>query len=367
MEVSNLYKEIPSYLKSTVDSQILKVKSQQTENTLSFLFFTDPHISENSSFADIETLNYINNNLELEFTACCGDNFDNVASKEQHLELAAEYINRIHTEKFFTVKGNHDDNSIQSEGTDNIRYTMLPLEQYSIMFKRLEGTVCFDTINKSGLYYYYDIPEKKVRAIFLNSIDIPYTANKVVPSAWKYSGQSTYAYSNTQLNWLAHTALKLPSSEWKVILFTHINPFNEGMIGADKLAENSSVLLGIVDAFKKGTKYASISQTGDFAHNVSVDYSSKGQGKVIAFFYGHTHSEQVLDREGIKYISTWNDCPRKSASNCNAPIRAIGTISEICLNVVTIDLKKDKIFIAKIGAGEDLTVDLYKDKKGCVK
>lgn len=340
------------------DSKILKAKSLQNEYTLSFIFFTDPHISDTSSFVDIHTINYLSNNLNAEFIACCGDNFDNVASKQSHLDIADKYIKSISFERFFTVKGNHDDNSIQSEGIDNISFTMLPQEQYDIMFKRLEGTVSFDSSNKYGLYYYYDIPKNKIRAIFLNSIDIPYIPDELQTSAWKYSGQSTYAYSNSQLNWLAHTALNLPSNEWKVIFFTHINPFNEGMIGADNLAHNSSTLLGIINAFKNGVKYTSIASSGDFAHNVSIDFSTNGKGQVITFFYGHTHSEQVLFKDGINYISTWNDSPKKSLSNPNAPMRTIGDISELCLNIVTIDSHKNKIFVTKVGAGDDLEIDI---------
>ncbi len=233
---------------------------------------------------------------------------------------------------------------------------MLPEEQYDIMFSNLEGIVNFDPVNKHGLYYFYDIPKYKIRFIFLNSIDIPYIPDTVVPTAWKYSGQSTYAYSNAQLNWLAHTALKLPANEWKVVFFTHVNPFNEGMIGADNLAHNSQVLLGIIDAFQNGSSYNSIPSTGDFAQSISVDFTAQEKGNVIAFFYGHTHSEQVLTRNGIRYISTWNDCPKKSASNPDAPARSIGTTSEICLNVVTIDAEQNKIFLTKFGAGEDMEI-----------
>lgn len=348
--------ELNSNVKTVIDSQISKVKSLQNKNTMSFLFLTDPHISSTSTYTDIAILNYINNNLETQFTACCGDNFDNAPSKKQHLEVAAKFVECLDVEHFFTVKGNHDDNSIQSEGIDNIRHTMLPNEQYDIMFKRLEGKVSFDASNKHGLYYYYDIPNYMIRTIFLNSIDIHYIANTSAPDAWKYSGQSTYAYSDTQLNWLAHTALKLPSDEWSVIFYTHVNPFHEDMIGADSLAHNSSTLLGIINAFKNGTTYSSTSSEEDFPHNIQVDFSSKGN--VIAFFYGHTHSEQVLCKDEIKYISTWNNCPRKSDNNPNAPKREIGTISEFCLNVVTLDLKQDKIYMTKFGVGEDLEIHI---------
>lgn len=344
--------EVSNNVKTTIDNQISKVRHLQNENTISFLFFTDPHISSTSTFTDISILNYISNNLENQFTACCGDNFDNVDSKQQHLELAAKYMECVDVKNFFTVKGNHDDNSIQSEGIDNIRHTMLPDEQYDIMFKHLEDKVVFDESNNHGLYYYYDIPERMVRTIFLNSIDIPYIVDPLSPNAWKYSGQSTYAYSDVQLNWLAHTALKLPTNEWSVIFYTHVNPFLEGMIGADNLAHNSSALLGIMNAFKNGTSYSSSSPMEDFSYNVQVDFSSKGN--IIAFFYGHTHTEQVLCKDGIKYISTWNNCPRKSNSNLNAPTRTIGTLSEFCINVVTLDLKQYKIYMTKFGAGEDL-------------
>lgn len=350
--------KMPIYLKDLVYLQIIKAKELQDEETVSFSFFTDPHIIEASTFADIETLNYINSNMDIKFTACCGDNLDNGITKKIHLATAAKLIDKLEFANYFTVKGNHDDNSIISNGVDNIRYTMMPQEQYNIMFRRIDGIVKFDKLNREGMYYYYDMPEYKIRAIFLNSIDIPYIQNPDNRDAWKYDGQNTYAYSNAQLNWLAHTALKIPNGEWQVMFFTHVNPFPEEMIGADNLVHNGNVMLEIIESFKQGTKYTSMPTTGDFSQSVSVDFSAKGLGTVIAFFYGHTHSEQVLIRNGIKYISTWNDVPRKSLSNPNAPTREIGTTSEICLNIVTVNFNLNKIFITKVGVGNDLIIDI---------
>jgi predicted MPP superfamily phosphohydrolase len=142
----DLSNPIPSCLKSVVDLQIEKAKSLQNDNTLSFLFFTDPHITDASSFTDIKTLNYINYNLNIEFAACCGDNLDNAETKQQHLDTASKLIDSLSIEKFFTVKGNHDDNSIQSEGIDNIKHTMLHKEQYEIMFNyTLENNAMIST------------------------------------------------------------------------------------------------------------------------------------------------------------------------------------------------------------------------------
>lgn len=358
MQIQSYTDKIPDYLKPMVDLQIMKAKGLQGENIMSFTFFTDPHITDSSTFADINTLNYINSNIDIKFTACCGDNLDNANTKKSHLDTARKIIDKLSFDNYFTVKGNHDDNSIISNGVDNIKYTMLPKEQYNIMYGKLDKIVEFDNLNPYGLYYYYDISEFKVRAIFLNSIDIPYIPDEANQNAWKYDGQNIYAYSNSQLNWLAHTALKLPSNEWKVMFFTHINPFAEGMVGADKLPYNSSIMLDIIDSFKSGTSYNSIPNSGDFAQSVSVDFSFQGFGKVIAFFYGHTHSEQVLTRNGIKYISTWNDAPKKSTSNSNAPTREIGTTSEICLNIVTVNFQANKIFMTKLGAGNDITIDI---------
>lgn len=350
--------EVPIYLKKMAKLKISKVKKLQGEKTMSFSFFTDPHITEASTFSDVETLNYLNNNMDIEFTACCGDNLDNGITKEIHLNTAKKLIAKLSFDNYFTVKGNHDDNSIIANSVDNVRYTMMPEEQYDIMFKRLEGIVQFDEANKEGMYYYYDMTEYKVRAIFLNSIDIPYIKNPDNKASWRYDGQNTYGYSNDQLNWLANTALKMPNKEWKVMFFTHVNPFTEGMIGADNLAHNGTVMLEIIDSFKSGIAYNSIPTTGDFGQLVSVDFSLQGSGSVVAFFYGHTHSEQVLTRKGIKYISTWNDAPRKSLSNSDAPTREIGTTSEICLNIVTINFNLNKIFMTKVGVGNDLVIDI---------
>jgi hypothetical protein len=50
--------------------------------------------------------------------------------------------------------------------------------------------------------------------------------------------------------------------------------------------------------------------------------------------------------------------PRKSLSNPKAPTRAIGTTSEICLNIVTVNFNSNKIFITKVGVGDDLIIDI---------
>jgi hypothetical protein len=357
MELKTNMDKIPGYLIKLVDSKITTAKKLQDNNTLTFSFFTDPHIDDKSTLADIKTLNYINNNMNIKFVACCGDNLDNGITKEIHLATATNLISQLCFDNFFTVKGNHDDNSIISNGINNVKYTMTPQEQYNIMFKQLDGIVHFDPSNKEGLYYYYDIPEYKVRAIFLNSIDIPYIKNPENKASWKYDGQNTYSYSNNQLNWLAHTALQLPNNEWQVMFFTHVNPFPEDMVGSDNLVHNGSIMLQIIEAFKNGTSYVSTPSNGDFPQSVAIDFSSKGFGKIIAFFYGHTHSEQVLIRNGITYVSTWNDAPKKSSSNPNAPVRTIGTPSEICINIVTVNFNKNKIFMTKIGAGNDLIID----------
>lgn len=87
--------KIPIYLKKMVDVQITKAKEFQDKETMSFSFFTDPHITETSTFADIETLNYIKNNMDIKFTACCGDNLDNGITKQIHLATAAELIDKL--------------------------------------------------------------------------------------------------------------------------------------------------------------------------------------------------------------------------------------------------------------------------------
>ena len=87
-----------------VDLQISKAKKLQGEKTMSFSFFTDPHITEASTFSDVETLNYINNNMDIKFAACCGDNLDNGITNEVHLNQEMELSILIHGMMFI---GNH--------------------------------------------------------------------------------------------------------------------------------------------------------------------------------------------------------------------------------------------------------------------
>ena len=349
-------------MKSIVDSQIAKIRSMQTDVTFSFLFFSDAHFTSASQGTEIEVISRINESMPLSCVICCGDILDHADTKQKHLDTAAYITKRLVQASpdgiFFPVKGNHDDNSLVAERVDNIRHTMLPDEQYDIMYRHLENEVITDKANSKGLYFYYDSPALKIRYIILNSIDIPYVKDLVNINAWKYSGQSTYAYSNTQLEWLAHIALSLPDNDWKILVFTHVNPFLQGVIGADELAMNSDVLLSILEAFQSATQWSSVPKAGDFAQNIQVDYSKCAKNRILAFFYGHTHSEQIFFRNGITYISTWNDWPHKPKSNPHAPERIIGTETEICLNVVTIDPVMRKLYLTKFGAGQDVEIVL---------
>ncbi len=344
-----------------IESQLTKIRSIQTDDSFNFLFFSDAHFTSTSLGTEIDVINRINKNIELSCVICCGDILGNSETKQKHLDTAANITKLLIQASpspglFFPVKGNHDDNSHVAEHIDNIRHTMLPHEHYDIMFKHLESRVITDKENSNGLYYYYDSSLLKVRYIILNSVDIPYIRDSVNIDAWKYSGQSNYAYSSAQLNWLAHTALSLPDDDWKVLLFTHVNPFLQGMIGADDLAKNSDVLIGIIQSFQSAMKWSSVPTYGDFAQNVQVDYSKGATNRILGLFYGHTHSEQVFFKNGITYISTWNDWPYKPKSNPKAPERIIGANSEICLNVVTINTSLNKIYMTKFGAGNDVDI-----------
>ncbi|HAT4299945.1 TPA: hypothetical protein I9063_003371, partial [Clostridium perfringens] len=179
----------------------------------------------------------------------------------------------------------------------------------------------------------------KIRLIVLNSEDIP-----EYDISMKYKGQWDYAFSNEQLNWVAHTAL---NTDYKIIFCSH-TPLIESVEGFDLAIRNSEAMLGIMKAYTTGTSYSSSNNTGDFKYNVSVDYNKKGT--IVCCLFGHVHADNIVYKDNIAHISTTcSNCSYRYGSS--AIKNATGTVNEIALDFLTI--RNDMGFLTRFGAGSD--------------
>jgi DNA repair exonuclease SbcCD nuclease subunit len=349
--------EKDEYEDSHFSGVLNKVKGLQNSETLNFIFVTDPHHEpgENQLRA-ARVIRKLAGAIRPDFIVCGGDLSIN-GDKSAVLAAQKEFMSELSVTECPTlpVKGNHDDNTIYDfyRNPHSIKNVVFPNESFELGFSKLEGKVCFDEGNKLGMYYFYDIPVKKTRIIILNAIDIPYQVTD--KGNLLYNGQFKYAFSDRQLQWTAHKALrfseKSDSAGWRTILFSHVPILQEGLYGTDHGITNDTVMWDILKAFKIGAVYRSIPTTGDFSQSVEADFSGQGGGTLIACFFGHVHVDQSVQKDGITLVTTLNAATQQDFAE--TPARVSGTISETAFDIVTVDFSKQTIFTVRFGAGTD--------------
>ncbi|RXZ83544.1 hypothetical protein EBB07_06995 [Paenibacillaceae bacterium] len=335
-----------------------KVAALQSDDTLNFIFITDPHHQPGGNM--LRTASMIREaagRLKLDFIVCGGDISINGIKPEviEAQQQITEALNVSGT-PLLMVKGNHDDNSIYDYNQNSGRadHVVYPEEWRELALKPVQGIAQFDAAHPTRLYYYVDFPLKKTRVVVLDCTDHPYTLNDT--GELNYLGQWHYVFSSGQLEWLAREALAMGSQPyWSVLIVSHVPILQEGVMGTDHAVRNDEALWGIIKAFREGGVSTSQGGEGEFTYQVAADFSEQGPRTVIGCLFGHVHVDQVLYKDNIPMISTLNACTHREFPEC--PEREEGTVSETAFDIMTADFKKAELKAHRIGAGAHRTVD----------
>ena len=262
--------DIPTYVKDEALSVAAKVKNVQNANTLTFFVISDPHHCASQSDGWAAQTNKSNLHammgakilayaLDSDFSVFNGDfTFGNSATTVDQLKEQVGEIKKWFGEafrgipQFFTV-GNHDTGE----------YNQLVGAEYCMSeIMGASDATAFGSEN-IGKPYYYDLTDKKVRIICLNTCE------------GEMNGSDVYAISDGQLEWFANTLKdvggKSDASAWGIIVIGHY-PLDLG--GARFL---SDVLYQYI-------------QGGTYTRNsVSVNFAGSNGATFIGNFHGHTH------------------------------------------------------------------------------
>lgn len=130
---------------------------------------------------------------------------------------------------------------------------------------------------------------------------------------------------------------------YDIIVFSHT--------GLDNGGDNGNVA-NITDGFKRITDgIDKFNQKSNYIFDgITYDYSGC-TGEVICVFSGHNHVDGCIRTDGgLNVISTTCDAYRAPEGGVE---RTKGTITEQAFDVVNIDYENKKIYMTRIGAGED--------------
>lgn len=278
------------------------IEEEEQPKIYSFAFLSDTH----SSSAYTNLVQQIKNK-NVSLLIHCGD-YVNYGTASELRTQVNNY--RDSSYEYLITRGNHD-------GTLDNSYK-----------KFLSESEVLSAMGKNPPYYYYDVPEVKLRFIVLNAHDRD--TNFTITN----DPQHYYGYSLEQMKWLCGTALQVSEPGWSAILISHtpIAPL-EQMEGWSGTLYNEKYGGGIgrwyiaskvIEACNNGTVLNYPYKEGNLGNN-AMNYSFNGNIKIIAALCGHVHADNILKVNGVPNIS----------------IEA--TIENPCFDYVTIDFNSKSI------------------------
>ena len=346
----------PLYVDEMAKSAADRLRMLPAGNTADFAFITDTHNCTVYTDRALYAVNEINKAFPIEFLCMGGDylcnnsHTDRKEAVRQHKELAEVIKKYSDGVPVIVVKGNHDDNPFGEP--ENRLY---PSEIYDILMKHQENFCVRDESAENAMYGYFDMPLKKLRAVYLNVFDPEYIkdGNDVL-----YKTGRADSISEAQLKWLAEKALKLPQNDWSVAVFAHSFPIpapfppSERFFGGDALTE-------ILSAFKNGSSYIAKASKESLFYDVSCDFTEQGKGNLIGYFCGHYHRDwlwKVSDIQVVSHIAAASD--NFGTSLCGdgtKHLKTRGSGEESAFSVYRVYPDKREVYCIRCGAGPDFS------------
>ena len=356
--IEDITEELPPYVETMIDSVNTALLAHQTSESISFPFITDIHVR----YTDMNTgvlwamlmskkaINKINKRSPLDLCVFNGDYLYNGSSTTK-AEAISYYdgFNKVFEDldiPQWRGKGNHDINDIATDPSEHM--TNEEYYQYCMKYTTMRDFV-MDAGNIDKCYGYYDDANRKIRIIFVNSVDIPDG----------YQLQHIKGISNEQLNFIAK-ALKFDEPDWGVIFVSHHALQDNDVINPDDSEDEyitpehgGTPLMGIINAFINKTAYSYSDDAADWEYDVSVDYSTNDSNEVIAMFSGHSHADRMTTVDGYVMLATTSagiSVGGKDASGSSIS-KAQYTSTETSWDIITIDRKNKMVYADRFGGG----------------
>ena len=308
---------IPSYFETYINTKYKNILGKMSSNSrmsFSFPFITDMHLEYNSGSGS-KLIKWLDRRFNFPYVVNGGD----ISDYNQDLFINYMTMNDSVLDKTLYSIGNHEfiNNNGSTSAYDNTGYAKVYNEIVSHFNNK---NVKFNDDDENSVYYYYDDNVNKVRIITIDGLD--------------------WSHYEKQKTWLCKVLDEIKEREdWGIIIISHYLPTHSTFKGSGggKIDEVIKPLI----AYANKTTY----DTYDFA---------TAKCPIMFMACGHTHWDNLAKVNNINIFSSLNDSMRvETYGNLTAPTKTLGTITECSFEVITIDKKLRKVYLTKIGAGED--------------
>ena len=324
--------KVPSYYKNLLaeKEELANKRAAMIEEDLSeFIFFTDAHWDFNYRHSP-ELIEHIMLHTGIKDVLYGGDVINNhMDSIEKAMEIGLTFQKAFSFigGNFYCAYGNHDNNLQNQKKLTDLR---LSDEQiYSYLQSQMEGVVYDGYFN-----FYFDRPECHTRFIFLDTGRYYYkeergTIHLTMDALVRLLDNTPKGYHIVVVSheWGSY----VQPSGWSIS--THLSKF------LDVLDDYNAARAGAV-------KYSS--------NTVEYDFTER-QGKIEYCIGGHFHRDFVgSSKAGIPVVMINTDS-RRTPDNEPAVKK---TISEQSVSIMVADYDEHKLYIYRVGRGEDQIVAL---------
>lgn len=306
---------IKSYYETEMADTISKVRALQTEPNITLFYVTDIHSyfvegKETLYKTTVDNMRYLLKEIPCDGVVDLGDSIEGYSTAA----IAQGYGNLVMNEfrkipvPLYCVFGNHDDNRYHYDSTAQ---RLTEPQAYQLVVNPTRKVVS----DATGMNYYVDFPEFKIRMIFLNSVS-----------------DYTYKYSSDTCTWFSSVALDSPSG-YGVLINTHVAPSGSWNYN-NTTPTNASTILSALSTYA----------------------SSK---EVVGILCGHNHVDDTFSSPYVgatlccEKFENENGDPTKWPTGAVKPTRTEETASEDCWTVVVIRPGSKKINLVRFGAGSD--------------
>lgn len=349
-------RSMPAYVEEMIDGAVSRLDNLKNEHTVSFAFMTDTHNCMTLTERGLYAISEIDRRAGVAFTCLGGDYLCNNARTSREKALSqlrelGELLDLYTQPPIMVANGNHDGNLF---GTEDM--IVPPDEMYDIVMHHHKDLFVCDDQAEKGMYGYYDVPEAKLRAVFLNVYDMSYRVDggAIIPGSKNLGG----VLDGRQLEWVAERALVLPP-EWGVVFFAHTTPLPGPFKGANERIFGGDALWELICACRSGSAYSGSARSGLLSYDVHGDYIAQGPRDVIGFFCGHHHCDYTWTMNGIPVIAclaaasdNFETCP---CGDGTIHFKTRGSGEESAFSVFTIDRKARRVYCVRCGAGPDFS------------
>lgn len=319
LEISKLKQDIPFYYEKHLTDKITEVRAKETFSGVNgdeFIFITDYHMERNANNSP-SLIDKIIHQTGAKKIVFGGDAYDASSTPDLALNKIADFYSMFYenADKILSCVGNHEYNNPASNKPEQ----QIPNGQvYASIVNRNDlirhsrHTCNYTILNRSNETMY----------IFIGC---------------EYSSSVT----NESIKYVLETIKN--NNGYDIIVFSHT--------GLDNGGDNGNVA-NIIDGFKRITDgIDKFNQKSNYIFDgITYDYSGC-TGEVICVFSGHNHVDGCIRTDGgLNVISTTCDAYRAPEGGVE---RTKGTITEQAFDVVNIDYENKKIYMTRIGAGED--------------